>query len=298
MAEDKKGSKLDKAAGLIKALKGEKSFSGTLQTRHKSSDPNLKEFQDLTKYSPLNRYDGGNAVYGTSGTYFDAKGNFTNPENSMESQIAGRKIYETDVNFKNALVVTPDSRLAKKDIDLVKYAKDKGYDGLILEGFDDVEKTMHGNPALAIEHADNSLINEYPELDASQKYTNSHQDQVISFEPHKQAKVIGEAPANPVDRYKGDYYFDTVVNPTSSKIPAKASNFDYKKFLKKKALLKSVFRSLPYAGAAIGLATSPTADAAIDPLGSEQMDYDPAIEDPNSPEFRKRQSLLKALRGE
>jgi hypothetical protein len=57
-------------------------------------------------------------------------------------------------------------------------------------------------------------------------------------------------------------------------------------------------RSIPYIGTALGLLTSPSADAAIDLLGSEEIGYDAAIEDPNSLEFRKRQLLLKALRGE
>jgi hypothetical protein len=56
-------------------------------------------------------------------------------------------------------------------------------------------------------------------------------------------------------------------------------------------------KSLGPIGAAAGLAMSDDVSAAVDPSGSTSMDYDKAFEDPSSPEYAERISLIESLTG-
>jgi Large polyvalent protein associated domain 38 len=159
-----------------------------------SKDRGFSGFQPLEKVPDDIRYDGGNGVFGKQ-TYLDPNGKWITGENGPLGIDAAVRV---KASFDKLFVLTPDKigdleKLIGKDAikdgaDIAEALKAKGYDGIQVKGFD-------------------NYTGETGALDP-----NVSQDQVVSFAPDKNLKVIGkvdlpERPRNATPE-EAQAYFD------------------------------------------------------------------------------------------
>ena len=160
-------------------------FQGTLKVQHASSEKNLKEFIDPSEVKPSARYP--ENEFGDNAVYFGEKDSpFTDPE-GMYMYDASPYLYNVEAVFDKAFVLTPKNikELAslipedKRNFGgkVADVLKDKGYDGLIIKGFDD-------------SRAAEKAVNKATKKDKF--FYGIFQDQVISFDPKKN-KILGDA---------------------------------------------------------------------------------------------------------
>jgi hypothetical protein len=166
------------------------------------------------------RYDGGEGVFGKH-TYFDESGNWVAGDGGYRGQIAGDKVHSADLNFKKALLITPETikslprEILKMNGDeAVEWLKKNGYDGLIIRGMDDFGQPISDAAhAATLEKHGIGWMNSRPgetEEQARQRRIDTHaetakfisdrtgglenlsqwQDQVVSFYPHENAENV------------------------------------------------------------------------------------------------------------
>lgn len=167
-------------------------FSGTFNSVHKSS-------QDLDQFIPTDavpdeiRYDGGNGVFG--------KQTYVSDTQYWKDLIHGNKSYGVETTFKKAYVITPKN-LPKvlKDIgaealdnprQLPDLLKEKGYDGLIVKGFEGAEKLVDNLKETKGTFEEQMEVGkEVAEaLDLSEFNLGVLQDQVVSFFPDRDLNI-------------------------------------------------------------------------------------------------------------
>lgn len=211
-------------------------FSGMLNVVHGSPQKGLQAFRDPSKVNPDFRYDGGDpgsASYGHY-TYFDEKGNWVN--GSMNRGINKRGgIYDVTLNFDKAFLLTPDNIEKARYVagipkkappisgeELAQKLKDKGYDGLIVRGFDNWTPTASSKAKEIRDNELRKLIAEGKdwnkeklgkplkdweafnyEMLARGLKTDAGQDQIISFYPQKNAKILGKQKSKKLPKASG-----------------------------------------------------------------------------------------------
>lgn len=118
-------------------------YSGSVVLKHGRSDKlqggPLTKFDE--KYQGDNRYDANGGTFGPEGVYLDADGKWTN--NTMNG-LPLPDTYDVQTNFKKAFILTPETAkqlggTTEKPLigpEIVKLLKEKGYDGIIVKGFD------------------------------------------------------------------------------------------------------------------------------------------------------------------
>ena len=172
---------------LTQALdKGEtpKMFKGVLPVQHASSEKSLKEFIDPSDVKDSARYP--ENEFGNNAVYFGEKNSpFTNTE-GMYGYEPSPFLYDVEAKFDNAFVLTPQSIKELSSLvpekqrrfggSVADVLKSKGYDGLIIRGFDNSNKTQ-------------KIIDEAEKKDKF--FYGIFQDQVVSFDPKKN-KILGD----------------------------------------------------------------------------------------------------------
>ena len=171
---------------LTKAIdKGEtpKMFKGVLPVQHASSEKSLKEFIDPSDVKDSARYP--ENEFGNNAVYFGEKNSpFTNTE-GMYGYEPSPFLYDVEAKFDNAFVLTPQSIKELSSLvpekqrrfggSVADVLKSKGYDGLIIRGFDNSNKTQ-------------KIIDQAEKKDKF--FYGIFQDQVVSFDPKKN-KILG-----------------------------------------------------------------------------------------------------------
>ena len=135
-------------------------YSGTSILKHASGNEDLKKL--VNNYKGL-RYDGDGGVFGGSGVYLDADGKWTTKDTGMRWYF--KKAYDVKAPMDRAFILTPESygeivkpkypleEILKKDSfsrsetlvggkEIARRVKNKGYDALIVEGWDDLAKEI------------------------------------------------------------------------------------------------------------------------------------------------------------
>jgi hypothetical protein len=156
--------------------------SGVVKLKHASLNNNLKSFD---KEFEGDRYEGNGGTFGSRGVYLDNTGSWTDKGNGL---FYAPNVYEVDANFKKAFVLSPNTvdalvaelppnpptKLWSGDA-IVEVLRDKGYDGLIVEGFGPDGIDPYGPDA--DKFAD--LRDKFTKAKLSQDIT---QDQVFAFD--------------------------------------------------------------------------------------------------------------------
>ena len=166
--------------------KGEtpKMFKGVLPVQHASSEKSLKEFIDPSDVKDSARYP--ENEFGDNAVYFGEKNSpFTSTE-GMYGYEPSPFLYDVEAKFDNAFVLTPQSIKELSSLvpekqrrfggSVADVLKSKGYDGLIIRGFDDSDKTQ-------------KIIDQAEKKDKF--FYGIFQDQVVSFDPQKN-KILGD----------------------------------------------------------------------------------------------------------
>ena len=184
VSEEAFKKEMDDLAGAIDKGETPKMFQGTLAVQHASSEKKLKEFIDPSEVKPSARYPenefGDNAVY-----FGETDSPFTATE-GMYGYEPSPYLYNVDAVFDKAFVLTPKNvkelaSLVPEDKrrfggDVATVLKDKGYDGLIIRGFDDSTAAQE-----AVSKAEKN----------DKFFYGIFQDQVVSFDPKKN-KILGD----------------------------------------------------------------------------------------------------------
>lgn len=161
-----------------------KMFKGVLSVQHASSEKSLKEFIDPSDVKDSARYP--ENEFGNNAVYFGEKNSpFTNTE-GMYGYEPSPFLYDVEAKFDNAFVLTPQSIKELSSLvpekqrrfggSVADVLKSKGYDGLIIRGFDNSNKTQ-------------KIINQAEKKDKF--FYGIFQDQVVSFDPQKN-KILGD----------------------------------------------------------------------------------------------------------
>ena len=158
-------------------------FKGTLPVQHASSEKSLKEFVDPSEVNPSARYP--ENEFGDNAVYFGEKDSPFTATEGMYGYEPSPYLYDVEAVFDKAFVLTPNTikqlaSIVPKDQrgfggNIANALKDGGYDGLIIRGFDNSEKTQK-----IVDKAENN----------DNFFYGIFQDQVVSFDPKKN-KILG-----------------------------------------------------------------------------------------------------------
>jgi len=166
-------------------------FKGTIKVQHASSEKKLKEFIDPSEVKPSTRYP--ENEFGDNAVYFGEKDSPFTASEGMYAYEPSPYLYNVDAVFDKAFVLTPKTieklvSLMPKEKKRIRYGedvaavlKDKGYDGLIIRGFDNSK---------AVQKAVNKAEKK------NKLYYSIFQDQVVSFDPKKN-KILDDVEVRP-----------------------------------------------------------------------------------------------------
>ena len=179
-------------------VKDEATFSGTVPLKHGSSEGDLTQFIDPEDVKPGARY--GENIYGDDVLYLGEKDSPFVSEEGMYGYEPPPFVYDVEAKFDKAFVLTPntiDTLLdilpqdnSMKDSLVIKNTlKEKGYDGLIIRGFDfdnpAIREEFYGETTATVSGREPSVFRGYKGIPFDVL-----QEQVISFKP-KQNKILG-----------------------------------------------------------------------------------------------------------
>lgn len=242
---------------------------GTLRLLHGYADrPAVGPFVADPSGLPIERYDGGSAVYGTQGVYLDGDGKWTAGD-MMAFDI--QQVAEIDVPFKNALILSPQTareitarvpvqdELARGD-EISEWARANGHDGIIVTGFDSLVLATMEDPG------DWRASDKVAHSFGMHEYT--PQDQVIAFDPTTLRVVRDNLP------------FGTPVEQVSEVISRSLQTPANKKTGTKGAGLKTKSEATPAAAPVVEdeaqtPAETPVAEAAPEPTPAPEVTPEP-----------------------
>ena len=190
-------TKLDVGAG---SSRPGTDFTGAVEMVHASYDPNLKGFQTGGPEDGV-RYMGN--AFGDDVVYLDNAGTWSA---GKYSGFSNKHNYKVEVKFRKAFVLSPETAAdfkritgGKDSLAAVRALKAQGYDGLVVQGFDDALSAPHKKFPL-----NEDGVREYPDDAAFEKATAETdaiakrfgindemlQDQTVVFNPTS-VRVLG-----------------------------------------------------------------------------------------------------------
>jgi hypothetical protein len=191
------------AADSINAAKRKFVYHGDLAAHSRGGKP-LTEFSPSNKVMQGLRYDGGaGSVFGNH-TYLDNTGRWVN--NKQGLMIRADEVYKVETDFKKPFVLTPTNagdlwaimgkKGGVKGAEVTKRLQDKGYDALVIEGFDRHPVTAIPPEGLSDDAFESFLTNQSKIEADFVKETGIppdwHQDQIVALDPSKTLKVVGK----------------------------------------------------------------------------------------------------------